>query len=47
MWGVISAHCLGLLVQLDGTINSVTYIDVLGTHFVAYFDDNLDDLRAG
>ena len=43
VWGAISAHGPGLLVRLDGRINSIKYIDMLGTHFVAYFDDNLED----
>ena len=40
---VISAHGPVLLIRLDGRINSITYIDMLGMHFVAYFDDNLED----
>jgi transposase len=43
VWGVISAHGPGPLVRLDGRINSTKYIDMLDEHFVAYFDDNLED----
>ena len=43
IWGVISAHGPEPIDRLDDRINSVKYIDMLDAHFVAYFDDNLED----
>ena len=44
VWGLISAHGPGLL-QLDQTVELILSNTLIGyvTHFVAYFDDNLDD----
>ena len=43
VWGVISAHGPRLLIRLDGKIYFIKFIGMLGTHFVAYFDNNLKD----